>query len=164
MSLALLRFADEAIEDILKLEGSKGHTDSLNDFCTRFSEFCGGRRRSDHIAKWRVDFRKTPPIILMSSRFGVNRQWYGEEVRRRSAWKGCFYIERNLERHNIPADRASLKRWFALRWCGRNMNGPSDCLWKDEKADMIHVLQCFESCVHVPKSTVEHSKHMLTWR
>jgi len=31
MSLALLRFADEAIQDILKLEGSKGHTDSFDD-------------------------------------------------------------------------------------------------------------------------------------
>jgi len=55
-SLALLRFADEAIEDILKLEGSKDHSDAFYEFCKGFSEFCGGRRRSNHIAGWMNGF------------------------------------------------------------------------------------------------------------
>jgi len=62
MSLALLRFADEAIQDVLKLEGSKGHSDAFYEFCKGFSGFCGRRRGSAHIVKWGIDSRKTPLI------------------------------------------------------------------------------------------------------
>ena len=42
--------------------------------------------------------------------FEVNHQQYGEEVRRKSAWKGCFYIEQSLERNNTDTSVVHFER------------------------------------------------------